>query len=63
MELGKYQVPNSASGNRVLIFVILEVMMIAVKDDGCQQEQAILHKARGAIAEVPLHHNPTSLGV
>lgn len=57
--VGKYQVPNSASGNRVLISVILEVMMIAVKDDGCQQEQAILHKARGAVAEVPSAPQPS----
>jgi hypothetical protein len=39
--------------------VILEVMMIAVKDDGCQQEQAILHKARGAVAEVPSAPQPS----
>jgi hypothetical protein len=50
--VGKYQVPNLASSNWVLISLILEVMMIALKDDGCQQEQAILHKARGAVAEV-----------
>ncbi|CAK9200089.1 unnamed protein product [Sphagnum troendelagicum] len=52
-------VPNSASGNWVLISVILEVMMIALKDDGCQQEQAILHKARGAVAEVPSAPQPS----
>ncbi|KAH8965239.1 hypothetical protein BDL97_04G107200 [Sphagnum fallax] len=46
------EVPNLASSNWVLISLILEVMMIALKDDGCQQEQAILHKARGAVAEV-----------
>jgi hypothetical protein len=33
-------------------------MMIAVKDDGCQQEQAILHKAQGAVAEVPSAPQP-----
>jgi len=38
--------------------VILEVMMIALKDDGCQQEQAILHKAQGAVAEVPSAPQP-----
>ncbi|CAK9204745.1 unnamed protein product [Sphagnum troendelagicum] len=51
MQLQINEVPNSASGNWVLISVILEVMMIALKDDGCQQEHAILHKGRGAVAE------------
>jgi hypothetical protein len=32
---------------------------IAVKDDGCQQEHAILHKARGAVAEVPSAPQPS----
>ncbi|CAK9204761.1 unnamed protein product [Sphagnum troendelagicum] len=34
-------------------------MMIALKDDGCQQEHAILHKARGAVAEVPSAPQPS----